>query len=676
VPCSNVAHTIYEWEQGGVSCAAEPAPQLDLLSAGVGTVIDWQAAARTYHVWTLGKVQPLEGKVTGIHGELLAESRTRFLYQLGERRVGDSETRTTDFQVYSVLPEAGDDHGIGPAFYQGEWDDASWGHEVMALDDDYVLRWWNLDGQYAVWKYDPQNERTNPVVATSFSGTNPALRRGARIVNLGAHRLLEWIPVTGEYRIWPYHFTDGTTDIFDAESAAQGHWDVPGPGDDIVAVKTADPQQSRLLVWTRATGHVRQRTLDPQADDPMSGADINEGDYQELRAIPRDPPTTSRIKNLVIVLQRGRSFDSYFGKYCQAPAGSSPTCNGGPVCCEAIPGSIAGVTGAAGCQPLDPTLDPYTPDQSPACMLAKVDAGGMDGYATATSPPGCGDPRTFVCAGIGDAAGAVGVYHEYAAAGALADHFFQSSLDSTAEQELIYISKAAHGDSAYDEGGTQITQKLADARVPWALYIEDPKHVEKNYGQTTPYFFDQHWTFFRNPDEILSDVDLEQLPVASVVVSPTHMTEDPGDGPPAAGIAFVKGVVDKVLSSPRYRSNTLVVVAYLTSGGFYDHVAPPPAWPACVDVEMNNQLVAYGPRVPLLALGPFAKQGYVSHVQLELNSLTVFLEWNWLGGPAGVGSLGRRDQRAANLGSLLDFGATGTPAVPDGPLLPITAPCP
>jgi hypothetical protein len=65
----------------------------------------------------------------------------------------------------------------------------------------------------------------------------------------------------------------------------------------------------------------------------------------------------------------------------------------------------------------------------------------------------------------------------------------------------------------------------------------------------------------------------------------------------------------------------------------------------------------------MLALGPFARKGHVSHEILEHSSIVKFIEWNWLGGTTG--QLGTRDGFVANLGSLLEDRATGIP-VPQG----------
>jgi phospholipase C len=154
------------------------------------------------------------------------------------------------------------------------------------------------------------------------------------------------------------------------------------------------------------------------------------------------------------------------------------------------------------------------------------------------------------------------------------------------------------------------------------------------------------------------------------VISGAPDTEAPGDGPPEVGMSFVDGVVSAVTSSPAYAKDALVIVTHLTSGGFYDHVPPPAPLPVAIDSETgmdgNPTGVPYGPRVPLLALGPFVRPNTISHAPLELSSLAVFLEWNWLG-PTHVGIEGHRDQVVANIGSLLDPTKTGV-AVPAGAL--------
>jgi len=120
----------------------------------------------------------------------------------------------------------------------------------------------------------------------------------------------------------------------------------------------------------------------------------------------------------------------------------------------------------------------------------------------------------------------------------------------------------------------------------------------------------------------------------------------------SAGVAFVASLAQQVAAS-RYAGDTLLLVTYDEGGGYFDHVTPP--GPSSVDHQ------PYGTRIPLVAVGPFASAGTVSHVVMEHSSIVKFIEWNFLGGTTG--QLHGRDTVVANLGSLLDTKATGV-AVP------------
>jgi phospholipase C len=146
-------------------------------------------------------------------------------------------------------------------------------------------------------------------------------------------------------------------------------------------------------------------------------------------------------------------------------------------------------------------------------------------------------------------------------------------------------------------------------------------------------------------------LDQGGLPAFALVRAIGYRSEHPGLRDRLSdGIAFVTGVVDRVMKS-RYRDDTLVIVTYDEGGGYFDHVAPPPA--SAVDGK------PYGTRVPFVALGPFARKNSVSHVVLEHSSIVKFLEWNFLGG--ATGQLGTRDAVVNNLGSVLDPATTGVP---------------
>jgi phospholipase C len=120
-----------------------------------------------------------------------------------------------------------------------------------------------------------------------------------------------------------------------------------------------------------------------------------------------------------------------------------------------------------------------------------------------------------------------------------------------------------------------------------------------------------------------------------------------------------------ILGSPLYQNNTLILLTWDEGGGFYDHVAPPAPPPVAVDFDDSGgspAAVPYGTRVPFLAIGPFAKKGTVSHVQMEHSSIVKFLEYNFV---TQTGQLNARDKWVNNIGSLLDPSKTGTP-IPEG----------
>jgi phospholipase C len=211
---------------------------------------------------------------------------------------------------------------------------------------------------------------------------------------------------------------------------------------------------------------------------------------------PRCAPAEGVVQHLIVVVQENHSFDSYFGRWCQAPAGSAPTCTETPGCCEAAPAGHAPVT-------LDDDENgAFDPPHTRACELSAMDDGRMDRY---TKGGACSDPRTFA---IADPDGPVASTLALAAQGAIADRYFQS------------------------------------------------------------------------------------------------------------GAAFLSTVRDAVRRSP-LQDSTLLLIVYDESGGFFDHVAPPPASAA------DGQ--PYGPRVPLIALGKMVKPGYVSHRFMEHSAIVSYI---------------------------------------------------
>jgi phospholipase C len=412
----------------------------------------------------------------------------------------------------------------------------------------------------------------------------------------------------------------------------------------------------------------------PDADDACAG-----------------PCPQSAVKHLVVIVQENHTFDTHFGRYCQAPAGSNPTCNDGPPCCEAIPATDA--QGTAPTIITDLEMQTRDPDHSKACESAEIDDGKMDHYA---SGPGCASPRNVA---VADPT-IIQPYWDLAGKGALADRYFQPIIGQSSANDM-YLARAQFvfdDNDASPQGAVGVTcglesaqqqftgdtigDLLSSASVPWAWYSDGyavmqgaqagggcppaPDDCGMRLG-FYPCTFDpsdipfEYYASTRDVPAHVQDfaafgvaLDGGSLPAVSYLKAIGYKSEHPGVGDKLSdGVAWVTGVIQQIQRS-RYREDTLILLTYDEGGGYYDHVTPPPASP--IDHE------PYGTRVPLLAVGPFVKANFVSHVPMEHSSIVKFIEWNWLVGQTG--QLKGRDTTVANLGSLLDSTKTGV-AVPE-----------
>jgi hypothetical protein len=710
--CSRLHREIADANGQGDACGPDVTQLLELTAVGNGALLARRRFGTSDDVWQLsGGV--LTRVLTGnqqVDDEHLAALT---LLPGPERRVLVTDPRNANYSIYTVSETT-----VSPYLRKstmGAWPDKGWrvanrlqpwAHEFLGLEDGNVLDRDLADGSTRVWHLDvPPGTGASPQLTLReelVGAPRDAFTRGHRLVYLSPGRLLEWAVPVGTYRpgvtasdcsgaayaIWSYSLGGGSApgDPFGATPSSSGCWNDIDAGYDILG------DGAYLFVRKRQTGELSTYAVDPTLEDPLGSKPLDmrmamTDDANALASPDWIPPTRSpKIKRLVLILQDGRSFDSYFGRYCEAiprSDGMPAACDDGPACCETIPDVIAG--GPSGCVALD--ADPtYAPDSSADCMRDKIAGGAMSGYATA--PPPCGDPKAVACAGAGDAAGAVATYRDLAGQGALADRMFQSFayfLDGGAPAQslptdvtnLLYLGNTHFNtDELVLDNTPFLTTELGRLEVAWALYAGN--HNLSTIIQSPvaePEFHDPSWYPYRSLEsgELERDIALNQLPYVSIVL-PDATDLARGEGPghsPANGIAFVKEIVD-ALSKPPYADDTLVVVTYLTAGGFFDHVSPPHTLDVKVDAidAAGTAPIPYGPRVPLLALGNFTHAGHVSHVQLELSSLAVFIEWNWLHATALKGVRVPDDVRSGrdtvvnNIGSLLDATATGEPHVP------------
>ncbi|ALL69474.1 Acid phosphatase (plasmid) [Paraburkholderia caribensis MBA4] len=197
-------------------------------------------------------------------------------------------------------------------------------------------------------------------------------------------------------------------------------------------------------------------------------------------------------------------------------------------------------------------------------------------------------------------------------------------------------------------------------------------------------------------DDFFAAVQAGNFPSVSFLKAPAIGDGHPGNSDPLDEQAFVVKVTNFLQQQPDWK-NTLVVIAYDDSDGWYDHVVPTiksssfdttlvthvgtatftgadqlsgqgqctstgATQPLGINGGVVNGRCGPGTRTPFLVISPWAKQNYVDHTQITQASVVKFIEDNWLSGKRlGAGSF---DATAGDIRSMLNLtGAGNNPTV-------------
>lgn len=139
---------------------------------------------------------------------------------------------------------------------------------------------------------------------------------------------------------------------------------------------------------------------------------------------------------------------------------------------------------------------------------------------------------------------------------------------------------------------------------------------------------------------ILTDMQNGTLPAVSFVTPPGPASDHAGFLS-TSGPGWVSTLYLYLAQNPKLYANTVMLITWDDSGGWYDHVAPP-----------SDAFGPLGFRVPLIVVSPYAVQG-ISHVQHDYGSILHFIEKNW-----NLGTLGQRDALADDLSDMLNYQQT------------------
>ncbi|MCZ0978899.1 hypothetical protein O1L60_05820 [Streptomyces diastatochromogenes] len=281
-------------------------------------------------------------------------------------------------------------------------------------------------------------------------------------------------------------------------------------------------------------------------------------------------------------------------------------------------------------------------------MAQQINGGRMDGFVSAYTRQGRDGTTVMGHYDARDLPFDWAAAHRYV----LFDEFFSAVPYGTATERSYWVSGAAP--TAAGDRPT-IFDRLQRAGVSWKFYVENYRPAE-NYrtpGATQPVrapllglarFVDDPAlaSHIVDLDQYYRDLDAGTLPSVAYVASSGSSERSARAIPP--GQKLIRSLATQLALSPYWDSSALLW-SHDGSGGWYDHVAPPPA--------------ADGPRglrVPAVLISAYAPAGHVDHRVLDSSSALRFIEDNW-----NLAPLGGRDTTSASLAAALDFSAAPRP---------------
>jgi phospholipase C len=139
-------------------------------------------------------------------------------------------------------------------------------------------------------------------------------------------------------------------------------------------------------------------------------------------------------------------------------------------------------------------------------------------------------------------------------------------------------------------------------------------------------------------DNFRKDVKHGKLPQVSWLVPPAGYTEH-SDFPMNYGAWYIAKIFEILVSNPEVFSKTVFIINYDEADGSFDHIVPPtapmsPTYGAST-VSIENEIITtsapagpagLGQRVPLLAISPWSKGGWVNSQVFDHSSVIRFIE--------------------------------------------------
>jgi phospholipase C len=396
----------------------------------------------------------------------------------------------------------------------------------------------------------------------------------------------------------------------------------------------------------------------------------------------------SPIRHVIVLVQENRTFDNLFASSILAHGGPYPGAN---------TSQSAVVDGKRVALKAVPFENPADPSHTHLALLREWDNGRMDGFAnveirTALNAPKPGPGFAYAYLPAFETT----IYDLLAARYALADENFAPRLVPTFPSHYTLATAQSRvagnpNDSIWGcdarPGATvpifgqgeavvlpgifpcfdqpTIADLLDNAKVSWKYYTgpyDDAANPAVNMYEAfrrIRYGPDWQRNVVTPPAAILSDIQHCRLPSVSFVMPNSLDSDHAGNlsagGPGWVGSIYLGVVQSRHAAAPEcnYYRDSALLLTWDDSGGWYDHVPPPP----------GPNGTTWGFRIPIVVISAWARSGYdprnpraapyVSHTRRESTAITKFIEKNW-----NLGNMGQRDVTDDDLSDMFDYTRT------------------
>jgi len=317
------------------------------------------------------------------------------------------------------------------------------------------------------------------------------------------------------------------------------------------------------------------------------------------------------IKNYVYLMMENRSYDHVFG----ARKLVEGNMDGDGLTAAMTNPNTAGMAIAPYVPSMGPEECVMDPDHSWDGSRAEWNMGACDGFVKQQeSQYGAGhnEPMQYLTRDL------MPVSYALADAYTTCDNWFCSVMGPTWPNRFYWMCGTSGGimtnelpSSSSSVNFPTIFNSLHDAKVDWSYYYGSIPVVSA-LDNAGPYQIDVTKNVKRM-DQFFTDAMKGQLSPVTYIDPAFYQNDDHPPIHPINGQALIASVYTALAASPQWK-NCLLIVTYDEHGGFHDHVSPPTVQGDALAAQGFNQL---GFRVPTIVIGPYVKQGYVSHVQYE-----------------------------------------------------------